>query len=304
MMPCIMSSAIEKSWILPIIRFLTLPDTMILYLLHTHVRAETIVSFALPCTFTVCRTWIFFSMYWRDRNDIEVGHSSGSPAYNMLTTFTTTGYHSVHQETWCATPHWCLTMRISHVVMVSKTVPSYTLSPTITGATPTLTLTITTVHFVTVTLYSLSSLAENVKVKVTSVRAPPCFSCKHPALRYTDRATPLSYTMKRRMQNSSCNNRHVFTIPSNWLYIDNNYNALLKYHLNKSFPHCNYPSHSPAHKFKCMVKGHYNACVHNRVITSACMVHCKCHIDSVEHAMVQPYTVIGVACLSTDDRQW
>ena len=61
---------------------IALPDTMILYLLHAHVRADTIVSFALPCTFTMfAELNFYFSLYWREiinHNDVLVGHPSGS----------------------------------------------------------------------------------------------------------------------------------------------------------------------------------------------------------------------------------
>ena len=57
------------------------PDTGILNILHAHVRAETIISFALRCTFTMFAEleW-YFSMYWRvliKQHDVHVGHSSG-----------------------------------------------------------------------------------------------------------------------------------------------------------------------------------------------------------------------------------
>ena len=57
----------------------------ILNILHAHVRADAIVSFALPCTFTMFAEleW-YFSMYWRvliNHHDVQVGHPSGNLQY-------------------------------------------------------------------------------------------------------------------------------------------------------------------------------------------------------------------------------
>ena len=64
---------------------IALPDAMILSILHAHVRAETIVSFALPSTFSMfAELESYFSMYWRvliNHQDIQVGHSSGHLQY-------------------------------------------------------------------------------------------------------------------------------------------------------------------------------------------------------------------------------
>ena len=64
---------------------IALPDTMILYILHAHVRAETIVSFALPCTFSMfAELEFYFSMYWRElicHDNARVGHPSGNLQY-------------------------------------------------------------------------------------------------------------------------------------------------------------------------------------------------------------------------------
>ena len=64
---------------------IALPDTMILYILHAHIRAETIVSFALPCTFSMfAEREVYFAMYWRElisHNNVRVGHPSGNLQY-------------------------------------------------------------------------------------------------------------------------------------------------------------------------------------------------------------------------------
>ena len=62
-----------------------LPDTMILYILHAHIRAQTIVSFALPCSFTMfAELESYFSMYWTvliNHHGVQVGHPSGNLGY-------------------------------------------------------------------------------------------------------------------------------------------------------------------------------------------------------------------------------
>lgn len=65
---------------------IALPDAMILNnILHAHVRAETIHSFALPCTFTMfTELESYSSMYWSvfiNHHGDEVGHPSGNIWY-------------------------------------------------------------------------------------------------------------------------------------------------------------------------------------------------------------------------------
>ena len=57
---CTMSSAIEKLNFISLLDdnyCIALPDTVILNILHAHVRAETLIVFALPYTFHSCQLY-------------------------------------------------------------------------------------------------------------------------------------------------------------------------------------------------------------------------------------------------------
>lgn len=77
---------------------ITLPDAMILNILHAHIRADTILSFAL--TFTMfAELESYFFMYWRlliNQHDVQVGHPSGNLQYVF--------YHHYYGLDHCA-PH-------------------------------------------------------------------------------------------------------------------------------------------------------------------------------------------------------
>lgn len=58
---------------------------MILNILHAHVRAEILISFALQCTFSMFAEFeLYFFMYWRvliNQHDVQVGYPSGNLQY-------------------------------------------------------------------------------------------------------------------------------------------------------------------------------------------------------------------------------
>ena len=64
---------------------IALPDAMILNILHAHIRAETLISFALPHTFTMFQDLeAYFFMYWRvliNQRNQQVGHPLGNLQY-------------------------------------------------------------------------------------------------------------------------------------------------------------------------------------------------------------------------------
>ena len=140
---------------------------MILYILHAHVRAETIVSFALPCTFSIfAELEFYFSTYWRElicQDNVRVGHPSVNLQYVDYRHYFGLP-HCVPEENRDLMFDICNSLEpydeyLSRFFLLRKIMPSYTLSPT-TGATPTLTLAITTVYVVTVTLQIPSPLMD------------------------------------------------------------------------------------------------------------------------------------------------
>ena len=70
---------------------------MVLNILHAHVRADTIISFALPCTFSMFPELESFSCIGElliNQHDVQVGHPSGNLQY--------VDYHHYYELEHCA----------------------------------------------------------------------------------------------------------------------------------------------------------------------------------------------------------